>query len=120
MWRHVSADCAPDEDWMRPLDEPENEVPIAVPIDVLVARTDAVAIALAGRIGVLPRPGFRRWPAGERCDERDVAETLTEVDAMVIPDAAGGVVELWEPPRDMVSPEPTPSDVPPDSWFAGR
>lgn len=204
MWTHVSPDGAPDEDWLRRVDKPENEVPVALPLNVLVARTDSVAIALLGlqvfstgvsfdlvvrlrpaaeqelgtRLNELfwergpGAPGFlfglefadgrrvsnvsregrdgdvvfhaggggggstsidQRWwlsplpPPGRllvvvRCDELGVAETVTEVDATVIDDAVGGVVELWpwEPPRERTPPEPVPPDVPQDSWFAGR
>ena len=204
MWTHVSPDGAPDEDWLRRVNQPENEVPVAVPLNLLVARTDSIAIALLGlqvystglsfevvvrlrpsaeqelgaRLNELfwergrGAPGFlfglefadgrrvsntaaiehpgdvvfraggggggstsidQSWwlsplpPPGRllvlvRCDELGVAETVTEVDATVIDDAARGVVELWpwESPREMTPPEPVPPDVPPDSWFAGR
>jgi hypothetical protein len=50
MWTAVGADDGdgPDEDFLRRVNPPENEVPVALPINVLLARTDDVAVALVG------------------------------------------------------------------------
>ena len=205
MWTHVDSD-GPDEAWLRRAQAPGNEVPVAVPLNLLVARTDSVAVALIGlqvystglsfqlvvrvrpsaeqqpgnrldelfwergpgapgflfglefsdgrRVddvarrghgeghadGILFHPGGggggmtsmdQHWwlspvpPAGPlhvvlRCDELGVAGTVTELDATVLSRAAAQVVELWpwEPPHEMQVPEPTPPDVPANSWFA--
>jgi hypothetical protein len=38
----------PDEDFFRRMGPPENEVPVAIPVNVVLARTDDAAIALTG------------------------------------------------------------------------
>lgn len=50
MWTALGADDGngPSEDFLRRTNPPENEIPVALPINVLLARTDDVAVALVG------------------------------------------------------------------------
>jgi hypothetical protein len=47
MWTDFSGD-GPDEEYLRRMSPPENEIPVAVPLTVLMARTGNVAVALLG------------------------------------------------------------------------
>lgn len=48
MWSAYAPDGEPDPDVLRRMSEPENEVPVAVPLNTVLARTDDAAIALTG------------------------------------------------------------------------
>lgn len=48
MWMTGEGHDGPDEDFLRRHDAPENEIPVALPISVVLARTDDVAVALFG------------------------------------------------------------------------
>jgi hypothetical protein len=48
MWTASTGDDGPDEDFLRRIDPPENEVPVALPVNVVLARTEDVAVALLG------------------------------------------------------------------------
>jgi hypothetical protein len=47
MWT-VSSGDGPDEEFFRRMSAPENEIPVAVPLTTLLARTEDVAVALVG------------------------------------------------------------------------
>ena len=47
MWSHFP-DGEPDEDAIRRMSAPENELPVALPLNRILARTDDLAIALVG------------------------------------------------------------------------
>ncbi|MBB3086413.1 hypothetical protein [Geodermatophilus sabuli] len=57
-----------------------------------------------------------------RCPDLGIPETVTEVDATAIRQAAGRVVELWpwERPGWEEPEAAAPADLPGDSWFARR
>ena len=46
MWMTSGPDDGPDEEFFRRMSAPENEIPVAVPLNTVLARTDDVAIAL--------------------------------------------------------------------------
>jgi hypothetical protein len=49
MWSSTfSSDGDPDPDLLRRMSAPDNEIPVAVPLNVLLARTEDVAVALLG------------------------------------------------------------------------
>ena len=48
MWSSTWPHGEPDDDFSRRMSAPENEVPVALPQNVLLARTDGVAVALLG------------------------------------------------------------------------
>jgi hypothetical protein len=48
MWSAFSSDGPPDDEFWRRMSAPDNEIPVAVPLNVVLARTDDVAIALLG------------------------------------------------------------------------
>lgn len=48
MWTSIAGDERPDDDFPRRVNAPENEVPVALPMSVVLARTDDVAVALLG------------------------------------------------------------------------
>jgi hypothetical protein len=48
MWTATSTDGAPDPEEFRRFEPPDNELPVAVPLNVVLARTDDVALALVG------------------------------------------------------------------------
>jgi hypothetical protein len=47
MWT-TSSTSSPDEEWLRRMGAPENELPVVLPLDTVLARTDDVALALVG------------------------------------------------------------------------
>jgi hypothetical protein len=47
MWT-TSTGGAPDEEWIRRMSAPDNEIPVAVPLNTVLARTEDVAVALLG------------------------------------------------------------------------
>jgi hypothetical protein len=48
MWSAYPGGDGPDEETLRRMSAPENEIPAAVPLNTLLARTDDVALALLG------------------------------------------------------------------------
>lgn len=48
MWHTFGSSGEPDDEMWRRTSPPDNEIPIAVPLDVVLARTDEAAIALLG------------------------------------------------------------------------
>lgn len=48
MWHVGFQDGEPDPDFLRRVNAPENEIPVALPQNLLLARTDDLAIALVG------------------------------------------------------------------------
>lgn len=49
MWSSTfSASDGPDEEFIRRMSAPDNEIPVAVPLNVVLARTDDIALALLG------------------------------------------------------------------------
>jgi hypothetical protein len=48
MWMSGASDDGPDEETFRRMTAPENELPVAVPLNRLLARTDDLAVALVG------------------------------------------------------------------------
>ncbi|WNV75837.1 hypothetical protein [Geodermatophilus sp. DSM 44513] len=48
MWTSSQLHSEPDDDAQRRMQAPENEVPVALPQNLLLARTDDVAVALVG------------------------------------------------------------------------
>src|SRR5438270_13918980 len=86
MWTALHGD-GPDEGFFRRISAPENEIPVALPLNTLLARTGDVAIALVGLqvhttglsfgLVVRMRPGAvpprRLDPAGRRPGGRAVA-----------------------------------------------
>src|SRR3712207_859674 len=71
MWTSSHPRSEPDDDVQRRMQAPENEVPVALPQNLLLARTDDVAVALFGLQVYTPGVGFelpgrRRPPARRR------------------------------------------------------
>jgi hypothetical protein len=48
MWSALVSDGEPDEETWRRMGPPDNEIPVAVPLNVVLARTDDAAVALLG------------------------------------------------------------------------
>lgn len=48
MWSSYGQDGEPDPDFMRRMNKPENEVPVALPMNRLLSRTPDLAVALVG------------------------------------------------------------------------
>lgn len=48
MWSHAFSDGEPDPEFVRRMNKPENEVPVALPMNRLLSRTPDLAIALVG------------------------------------------------------------------------
>jgi hypothetical protein len=46
MWSHAFADGEPDPDFVRRMNKPENELPVALPMNRLLSRTPDLAVAL--------------------------------------------------------------------------
>ena len=44
----ASGGAGPDQDWLRRVNPPDNEIPVALPLSTVLARTDDVAVALLG------------------------------------------------------------------------
>ena len=69
MWSVPFADDGPDEEFHRRMSAPENEIPVALPQNLLLAHTDDVAVALVGlqvyTTGVAFTLIVRARPAGQ-------------------------------------------------------
>lgn len=48
MWHAAFPDGEPDDDFLRRMSAPENEVPVALPMNRVLARSDRLAVALLG------------------------------------------------------------------------
>jgi hypothetical protein len=59
----ASSRHGPDEEFLRRMSAPDNEVPVTLPVDVVLARTDDVAVALLG-LQVYPPGSSSASPPG--------------------------------------------------------
>ena len=80
MWTALSGDDGPDEDLLRRMNPPENEIPVALPANVLLSRTEDVAVALVGlqvyTTGVAFTLIVRARPSSELTGARDLNELI--------------------------------------------
>ncbi len=83
MWSvELPSDDGPDEDFYRRMSAPENEIPVALPQNLLLARTDDAAVALLGlqvhTTGVSFTLVVRVRPSSERLAGRSLNELVWE------------------------------------------
>jgi hypothetical protein len=80
MWTTGTGHDGPDEDFLRRVNAPENELPVALPMSVLLSRTDDVAVALMGlqvyTTGVAFTLVVRVRPSSRLGEERDLSELI--------------------------------------------
>ncbi|MFP5372691.1 MAG: hypothetical protein ACLGI3_18370 [Actinomycetes bacterium] len=82
MWSVPLSDDGPDEGFYRRMSAPENEIPVALLQNLLLARTDDVAVALTGRqvytTGVSFTLVVRVRPSSQQLTGRSLNELMWE------------------------------------------
>jgi hypothetical protein len=82
MWTATAGRDGPDEDFLRRVNAPENEIPVALPLSVVLARTDEVAVGLFGlqvySTGVAFTLVVRVRPSSQLAEGRGLNELIWE------------------------------------------